>query len=95
YGRYGRVKLDGSTNSQEDYEGFERVIRYEDGIRSDFVLASCSVPVNYDYTRLNVETLAITMEGQGSNINLGDKNRPSSSNGSNGVRFFWDGYPFM
>ena len=56
YGRYGRVKVDGSINISEDEEGFEHVIRYEDGIKSDFVLASCSVPVNYDYTRLNVET---------------------------------------
>ena len=30
---------------------FEHVIRYDDGITSDFVLASCSVPVNYDYTQ--------------------------------------------
>jgi NTE family protein len=34
---------------------FEHVIRYDDGITSDFVLASCSVPVNYDYTKLNVQ----------------------------------------
>ena len=55
YGRYGRLQLHGSVNTSEE-EGFEHVIRYEDGIKSDFVLASCSVPVNYDYTRLNVET---------------------------------------
>ena len=34
---------------------FEHVIRYDDGITSGFVLASCSVPVNYDYTKLNVQ----------------------------------------
>ena len=62
YGRYGRVKFDDSANISEDHEGFEHVIRYEDGIKSDFVLASCSVPVNYDYTRLNVETRTIIME---------------------------------
>ena len=57
YGRYGRFKLDGSANSPEDYE-----VRYEGGIKSDFFLASCSVPVNYDYTRLNVENRTMTME---------------------------------
>ncbi|MGC2681676.1 MAG: hypothetical protein WA323_07390 [Candidatus Nitrosopolaris sp.] len=91
YGRYGRVKVDGSTNISEDEEGFEHVIRYEDGIKSDFVLASCSVPVNYDYTRLNVETRTMIMEGHDDNTNGGDKNRPSSSDGRNEVRFFWDG----
>src|SRR5215831_2970358 len=54
YGRYGRIKSDGSSKNQ-DNEAFEHVIRYEDGIKSDFVLASCSIPVNCDYTRLNVE----------------------------------------
>ena len=52
-------------------EAFEHVIRYEDGIKSDFVLASCSVPVNYDYTRLNVETRTMVMEGQDDNTNVG------------------------
>ena len=28
---------------------------YDEGITSDFVLESCSVPVNYDYTKLNVQ----------------------------------------
>lgn len=39
YGRYGRMKSGGSANDQ-DNEAFEYVIRYEDGIKSDFVLAS-------------------------------------------------------
>ena len=75
YGRYGRVKFNDSANIPEELEGFEHVIRYEDGIKSDFVLASCSVPVNYDYTRLNVETRTMIMEGQGGSTNVGDKNR--------------------
>ncbi|MGB8035022.1 MAG: patatin-like phospholipase family protein [Nitrososphaeraceae archaeon] len=91
YGRYGRVKFDDSANISEDHEGFEHVIRYEDGIKSDFVLASCSVPVNYDYTRLNVETRTMIMEGPGGNTNVLDKNPSSSSNVKNSVRFFWDG----
>ena len=31
---------------------------------ADFVLASCSVPVNYDYTRLNVETRVLDEGGE-------------------------------
>jgi len=91
YGKYGRLKHDSSANISEDKEGFEHVIRYEDGINSDFVLASCSVPVNYDYTRLNVETRAMLMEEQDNNAYVGEKNNALSSDARNEVRFFWDG----
>ena len=90
YGRYGRVKSGGSGKDPEDTEGFEHIIRYNDGITTDFVLASCSVPVNYDYTKLNVESRAMV----GDDIaDTGDNNRPSSSpsNRKNSLRSFWDG----
>jgi NTE family protein len=90
YGRIGRIKSDGSAKNLEN-EGFEHVIRYEDGIKSDFVLASCSVPVNYDYTRLNVETRTLAVGGQDDNAAMENNNRPTSSNGSTSLRFFWDG----
>ncbi|MGB8134763.1 MAG: patatin-like phospholipase family protein, partial [Nitrososphaeraceae archaeon] len=65
YGRYGRVKSSRSEKDPENTEEFEHVIRYDDGITADFVLASCSVPVNYDYTKLNVESRALVGGGQG------------------------------
>ena len=64
YGKYGRVKFGRSEKDQKNTEGFEHVIRYDDGIKADFVLASCSVPVNYDYTRLNVESRVLVGEGK-------------------------------
>ena len=76
YGRYGRVKSGRSEKDPENTEGFEHVIRYDDGITSDFVLASCSVPVNYDYTKLNVESRVLVGEGQGDSAGTGDNNRP-------------------
>ena len=51
YGRYGSEFARG----QDDREGYEHVISHNDGIEVDFVLASGSVPVNYDYTKLGVE----------------------------------------
>ena len=90
YGRFGKIKSDNTTQNQ-DYEAFEHVIRYEDGIKSDFVLASCSVPVNFDYTRLNVETQTLAVEGQAGNEARADNNRFTSTNGSTNLRFFWDG----
>ncbi|PWU80363.1 MAG: hypothetical protein DLM72_12575 [Candidatus Nitrosopolaris wilkensis] len=91
YWRYGRMKSDDSAKNPENNEAFEHVIRYEDGIKSDFVLASCSVPVNYDYTRLNVETRTLAVEGRDDNAAMEDNNRRSSLKDSSGLRFFWDG----
>lgn len=91
YGRYGSLKFNSAEKGQEDTEGFEHVIRYDDGIKADFVLASCSVPVNYDYTRLNVESRVLVGGGLAENADTGDNNRPSSSNGNSRLRSFWDG----
>jgi NTE family protein len=43
------------AKNQDNEETFEHVIGYEEDIKSDFVLASCSIPVNYDYIRLKVD----------------------------------------
>lgn len=91
YGRYGRLKFGRSGKDPGNTEGFEHVIRYDDGITADFVLASCSVPVNYDYTKLNVETHALVGGGQGDSADTGDNNKPSTSVGNNSLRSFWDG----
>jgi predicted acylesterase/phospholipase RssA len=48
YGRY--VKRDGKEI------GFERVIRYDDGITAEHVMASGCYPVNFDYSLLEVES---------------------------------------
>ena len=90
YGKYGRMKSDGSAIDSENNEGFEHVIRYNNGITADFVLASCSVPVNYDYTRLNVENHTLDLRKPGHNTQAESNNGPSS-NVSNSLRFFWDG----
>ena len=36
--------------------GHEHIIRYNDGITSEHVLSSASVPVNYSYTPLEAES---------------------------------------
>ena len=48
YGRY--IEQDGKEI------GFEHVIRYDEGITSDHVMASGSYPVNFDYASLEVES---------------------------------------
>ena len=91
YGRYGRVKSDRSAKNQ-DNEAFEYVIRYKDGIKSDFVLASCSMPVNYDYTQLSVETRALAVQRHGDDAAIEDNNKSTSYSSSyTSLRSFWDG----
>ena len=56
YGRYDAIKYDRSSAGDKPIEkSYEHIISYDDGITSDFVLASCSVPVNYDFTKLEVK----------------------------------------
>jgi len=78
-------------------EGFEHVIRHNDGIEVDFVLASGSVPVNYDFTKIFVEDSngwnGIKSENENKNE---DENKKKIVNDGNGVttkrvRYFWDG----
>ena len=45
YGKHGQIFKD-----NEKKEGYEHTILYDDGIKSDFVIASASVPINYDYS---------------------------------------------
>lgn len=86
YGRY--IRKEGKDI------GFEHVIRYDDGITSDHVIASGSYPVNFDYAKIYAETY------DGTNNNVGYTDRPASGGSSNRnanptykkeIRHFWDG----
>lgn len=83
YGRYG------TEYAHNGNEGFEHVIRYNNGIEVDYVLASGSVPVNYDYTKLMVENYSnnnkIKSESEDKNKNQGRKTINKKA------RYFWDG----
>ncbi|HEY7078263.1 MAG TPA: patatin-like phospholipase family protein [Nitrososphaeraceae archaeon] len=98
YGRFGKVKpLVNSPDYQVDQRDHEYVIRYDEGITSDFVLASCSVPINYDFTRLEVEDHILEEKGsekqQQESVPMNAYypkhigNEPRKSN----IRYFWDG----
>jgi NTE family protein len=83
--RYGELEFDAETEHQNSSSGdkwdFEHVIRYNDGIKSEFVLASCSVPVNFDYTGLNVENPKLATGGLNHESSIGKigSDRSSSS----------------
>ena len=85
YGRYGQ------EFAHNGKEGFEHVIRYNNGIEVDFVLASGSVPVNFDFTKLMVEDYSNKNKNKINSEN-GDKKKPQSRETINKkVRYFWDG----
>lgn len=83
YGRYG---MEYAHNGNE---GFEHVISYNNGIEVDYVLASGSVPVNYDYTKLMVENYSnnnkIKSESEDKRKSQGRKTINKKA------RYFWDG----
>jgi predicted acylesterase/phospholipase RssA len=88
YGRYSPEFARGPN----DGEGFEHVINHNDGIEVDFVLASGSVPVNYDYAKLVVEDYHDKDGIKSENENeKQDQNGHSLANTTKKLRYFWDG----
>ena len=68
------IKLNENGNDKWQYQ-FE--IQYDDGIVSDYAIASGSVPISYDYSKIMTNKLTIDYQG-----NKGIENVQ---------RFFWDG----
>ena len=69
-------KLDGNGNNDNKIE-YEFTIHYDDGIASDYAIASGSVPVNYDYSRIIANRLIVDNKGNRKKENV--------------QRYFWDG----
>jgi NTE family protein len=79
--------------------GFEHVIRYDDGITSDQVMASGSLPINFDYTKIEVESY--NYDHSSRKVNGGNRTRGNNGGASNigdtdspyikEIRRFWDG----
>ena len=78
--------------------GFEHVIKYDDGITADQVMASGSLPINFDYTKIEVESYNYNHYSSKDN----GRNKTRGGNGATNVgdtdslylkeiRRFWDG----
>jgi hypothetical protein len=83
-----------NQNDKDSDSVFERVVRYDKGITSDYVMASASYPINFDFAKIEVESL--------DSQSIGDRNREigpektndgndNSSNYRKEIRYFWDG----
>ena len=75
YGRYVKQDWQGI--------GFERVIRYDDGITIDQVMASGCLPVNFDYALLEVESYNPDTSNSFLQRSENDIERRSDSTGTN------------
>lgn len=85
--------------------GFEHVVRYDEGITVDHVMASGSYPVNFDYTTLPVETYTKNpdeskrddrVNNNNNNNNHTTNQKKTTYQEQNGhyqmeKRYFWDG----
>ena len=94
YGKYYGLGSDEQPRNQNSTTGeFEHAIRYDDGIKSDFVMASSSLPVNYEYAKLIVEDYKpVPRDSSFENKeNIVEPDKYSLSALSNNIHFFWDG----
>jgi NTE family protein len=91
-------KADGSRKteygrfiSHNDKEiGFEHVVHYDEGITADQVMASGSYPVNFDFSKIEVES----NYSEPISCRQSALKTPSIMNDSGykkGMRYFWDG----
>jgi hypothetical protein len=74
YGEY--IKLNENGNNGGNWQ-YEYEIPYENGIVSDYAIASGSVPINYDYSKIVANKLTIDNQGNKRIENV--------------QRYFWDG----
>ena len=76
YGDYIKLKENGNKDGKYKWQ-YQFEIPYEDGIVSDHAIASGSVPINYDYSKLMANKLTIDNQG--------------NKKIENAERCFWDG----
>jgi NTE family protein len=69
--------------------GFEFVMQYDDGINADHVIASGSLPVNFEYSKLEVECCNI--EPNSRQVEADKTTIRSNSDYRKEMRYFWDG----
>jgi NTE family protein len=67
--------------------GFKHVIRYDEGIKAEHVMASASFPVNFAYSSIEVDTLTATPSAGKAPGGRGEERFQYQK----GVRYFWDG----
>jgi NTE family protein len=70
--------------------GFEHVVHYDEGIISDQVMASASYPVNFDFTKIEVQSYS----SKPTNNQLIEAKTSSTVHANSyrkGMRYFWDG----
>jgi len=87
YGKHGQIFKD-----NEKKEGYEHTILYDDGIKSDFVMASASVPINYDYSVIEgVDSKLVNTSNSATTTTTTVQYKENNINSNKNKRYFWDG----
>ena len=86
YGEY-RLGFMENVKKGEEEEVYEHIIRYDDGIKSDYVIASASVPINYDYTVIEEQDVISKYNKE----TITTINHHYYDNNNDKKRYFWDG----
>jgi NTE family protein len=82
----------GKFLSDNDKEiGFEHVVRYDEGITSDQVMASGSYPVNFDFAKIEVESYPSELTSSGGVDGKVPSTVSADGGYRKGMRHFWDG----
>ena len=84
-----KTEYGGFINQNGNEIGFEHVVHYDKGITSDHVIASSSFPVNFDFTKIEVESL--NSQGSDRTGNLKKISRENDYSYVKDIRHFWDG----
>ena len=71
--------------------GFEHIVHYDKGITSDHVIASGSFPVNFDFSKIEVESYNSKPSDRSIILEDSASNNGSSHNYTKEMRYFWDG----
>jgi predicted acylesterase/phospholipase RssA len=87
YGEY-RAAFRENIIKEGEEEGYEHIIRYDDGIKSDYVIASASVPINYDYTIIEEDAIS---KHNNNEIATTSTSHHHYSNNKDRKHYFWDG----
>jgi len=92
--RMSQYKSENQDDDVDNDESVQKTIKYNEGIKSEHIIASASVPINYDYTTLEAEIGSETTAAEKAiSTVVENKSIQNSINTSNNktTRYFWDG----
>ncbi|MGN6709538.1 MAG: patatin-like phospholipase family protein, partial [Candidatus Nitrosocosmicus sp.] len=97
--RMSQFKSENLDEEESDDKSVVKTIKYNEGIKSEHIIASASVPINYDYTKLDAEIGPATTTTTTTTATRGVMEKDGVTkiksdmdiNNNKATRYFWDG----